>query len=331
MARHFDFAGVLMKIIPTALAALALLASAGVSADGRADAIKAFETRQDRVALGLLQAAAKAAPDDAELQAYLGRAYTRAAQGEPAVAALARAVELAPARAEYHLYMVSALGQYIATAGMFRKMSLGKQVKEHAERAVALDPGSVRARESLMQFYLQAPGIAGGSVDKAREQAAAIAKLSPAEGLRIEAILARADKRPEAEVVAAWEKAIAAPGASADARMQYAFHLQGLEKWDAAFAQFEALAPAHAGARYQVGRTAAMSGQRLADGEKALRAYLGTGPQGENDPALEAAHWRLGQVLEKAGRRDDARAQYQAALKENPGFQQAKEALDKLD
>jgi tetratricopeptide (TPR) repeat protein len=314
-----------------ALSALVLLASGSALADARTDAIKAFESRQDRVALGLLQAAAKAAPDDAELHAYLGRAYTRAAQGEAAMAALARAIELAPAKAEYHIHMVSAIGQQVTQVGMFKKMGLAKQVREHAERAVALDPGSVRARESLMQFYVQAPGIAGGSMDKAREQAAAIAKLNAAEGLRIEAILARADKKPDAEVVQAWERAIAAPGASDDARMQYAFYLQGKEKWEAAFAQFDALAKKNAGALYQVGRTAAMSGKNLEAGEKALRAYLETGPKAENDPAIEAAHWRLGLVLEKAKRPDEARAQYQAALKENPDFQQAKDALDKLD
>ncbi|MGQ0586271.1 MAG: tetratricopeptide repeat protein [Gammaproteobacteria bacterium] len=313
------------------LAALALLSSGAVGADARGDAIKAFDTRQDRVALGLLQAAAKAAPDDAELHAYLGRAYTRAAQGEPAVAALTRALELAPDKADIHLHMVSALGQYISQVGMFKKMSLGKQVKEHSERAVALDPSSVRARESLMQFYIQAPGIAGGSMDKAREQAAAVARLDPAEGLRLDAILARADKKPDTEVVAAWEKAIAAPGAPPNTRMQYAFYLQGLEQWDAASAQFEILARTNAGALYQVGRTAAMSGKNLEAGEKALRAYLETGPRAENDPAIEAAHWRLGLVLEKATRRDEARAQYELALKENPDFKQAREALDKLD
>jgi tetratricopeptide (TPR) repeat protein len=319
------------KLLLPAAAALALLAGGEALADARADAIKAFDARQDRAALAQLQALAKTTPDDAELQDYLGRALTRAAQGEAAVAALTRAVELAPQKAEYHLHLVSALGVQVSQVGMLKKMSIAKQVREHAARAVELDPASVRARESLMQFYIQAPGIAGGSMDKAREQAAAIARLNAAEGLRIDAILARADKKPDAEIVAAWEKAIAAPGASDDARMQYAFYLQAQEQWEAAFAQFDALAKKNAGALYQVGRTAAMSGKNLEGGEKALRAYLETGPKAENDPAIEAAHWRLGLVLEKAKRRDEARAQYQAALKQNPDFQQAQDALDKLE
>lgn len=320
--------------VSTALAVLALLASTPALADARTDAIKAFEARQDRAALAQLEALAKASPDDAEMHDYYGRALARASRAEPAVAALTRAVELAPTRSDYHLHLVSALSLQISQVGMFKKMSLGKRVREHMDRAVELDPASVPAREALMQFYAQAPGIAGGSMDKAHEQAAAIAKLDVAEGLKADAILARYDKKPESEIIAAWEKAIAAPEAKPVARMAYAFYLQGQEKWDAAFAQFDAAAkanPAAKGALYQIGRTAAMSGQRLEDGEKALKAYLDAGPRAENDPAREAAHWRLGQVLEHAKRRDEARAQYQLALMENADFKQAREALDKLD
>jgi tetratricopeptide (TPR) repeat protein len=317
-----------------ALAAVLLLACATARADERAEAIKAFEARQDRAALAQLQALAKAAPGDAELQAYLGRALTRASQGEAAVAALARAVELAPARGDYHLHLAAALGLQVSQVGMLKKMSLGKRAKEHMFRAVELDPASIRAHEALMQFYVQAPGIAGGSIEKAHEQAAVVARLDPAQGLRLEALLARADKKPEAEIVAAWERAIAAPGAPPETRLQYGFFLQAEEKWDAAFAQFEALVkerPGDGAPLYQIGRTAALSGQRLADGEKALRGYLEAGPKAESDPAREAAHWRLGQVLARAKRRDEARAEYQAALKENPDYAQAREALEELD
>ena len=317
-----------------ALAALALFTAGTAFADGRADAIKAFESRQDRAALAQLESLAKAAPQDAELQDYLGRARLRAGQVEPAVAALTRAVELAPEASEYHRHLAGALGQHIQQASFLKKPGLAKRMREHMERAVALDPNSVRAREALMQYYAQAPGIAGGSVDKAREQAVAVAQFNPAEGLRLQASMARFDNKPEAEVVAAWEKAVAAPGATWEARLEYGQYLQARGRWEPAFAQFDALVkadPAAPGPQYQVGKTAALSGQRLADGEKALRAYLETGPKADSDPPREAAHWRLGQVLHKAGRKDEARAQYQLALKENPDFAQAKEALDKLD
>lgn len=49
-------------------------------------------------------------------------------------------------------------------------------MKSAWEKAVQLDPKTVDARESLIQYYLQAPAIAGGSVDKAIEMATEIKK-----------------------------------------------------------------------------------------------------------------------------------------------------------
>ena len=315
-------------------AALALLACGAAAAEPRADAVKAFEARQDRAALAQFEALAKAAPDDAELQNYLGRARLRAGQVEPAVKALERAVELAPGNSAYHLSLSGALGQQVQQVGMFRKMGMAGRIKEVMERAVALAPESVSAREALMQFYAQAPGIAGGDMKLARKQVDVVMPLDATVGLRMSAFMARAEKKPDAEVTAAWEKAVAADNADGTNRFAYATYLTGREKWDEAFAQLDALAklrPGAPGVKYQLGRVAALSGKRLAEGEAALKSYLETGPKAESDPGLDAAHWRLGMILEKSGRKDDARAQYQASLKENPAFKQARAALDELD
>ena len=47
--------------------------------------------------------------------------------------------------------------------------------------------------------------------------------------------------------------------------------------------------------------------------------------------AHEAAHWRFGNLWEKKGDKNSARAAYQAALAINPSFPQAIEALKKLN
>lgn len=80
---------------------------------------------------------------------------------------------------------------------------------------------------------------------------------------------------------------------------------------------------------YQLGRLAAVSGQYLAEGEAALRKYLAM-PRGKDDPEPKHARYRLGQVLAHAGRKDEARAELQAALKLDPKFKDAKDALAAL-
>jgi tetratricopeptide (TPR) repeat protein len=313
---------------------LALLGCGMARADERSDAIRAFDQRQDRVAAERFEALAKAAPDDAELQNYLGRARLRVGQVAAGVDALERAVVLKPDNSAYHLNASGGLGQLVNEVGMFKKMSIAGRVKEHMVRAVELAPESVPAREALMQFYAQAPGIAGGDMKLARKQVEVVMPLDASVGLRMQAILAGFEDKSEAEVIAAWEKAVAADDAEGRSRFAYALYLQGLKRWDAAFAQLDALAklkPDAPGVRYQFGRGAALSGQRVADGESALKAYLETGPKADSDPGRDAAHWRLGMVYEKGGRKDDARAEYKLSLKENPQFKQAREALDELD
>ena len=57
-------------------------------------------------------------------------------------------------------------------------------------------------------------------------------------------------------------------------------------------------------ARYLIGRTGALSGQRLERAQLELTAFLAA-PRRENAPRPASAHWRLGMVYEKQGRSRD--------------------------
>ena len=63
-----------------------------------------------------------------------------------------------------------------------------------------LDPASVEARLDLAEYYTEAPVIMGGGLDKAREQAAQVAKQNSAKSHLILARIAEKEKQfPEAE------------------------------------------------------------------------------------------------------------------------------------
>ena len=84
-------------------------------------------------------------------------------------------------------------------------------------------------------------------------------------------------------------------------------------------------------ALYQIGRIAALSGQQLDRGLASLRRCLTlTPPATPNTPGHAAAHWRIGNLLEKKGDQPGARAAYEAALKLDPTFLGAIDALKKL-
>ena len=88
--------------------------------------------------------------------------------------------------------------------------------------------------------------------------------------------------------------------------------------------------PDYYGALFHYGRVAALSGERIERGMASLQKSLQL-PVPAGWAGHDAGQWRLGLLHEKKGDKAAARAAYQAALKETPGYPQAVEALKKLD
>ena len=237
-------------------------------------------------------------PREPEAHALL--ASLRAAKEDPdgAVKAAEKAVELAPNHSDYHRQLGDAYGFAAQKAGILSKMGLGKKCRLAYEKAVELDPANLNARSSLVLFYQMAPGIAGGGMDKAYAQAAEIKKRDASRGFIAYVLLYTGEKKfPEA-----WAEVDAALKAAPD--------------------DYQAL--------FQAGRTAVLSGEQIDRGMETLKKCLTlTPPIGA--PGHDAVHWRLGNLWEKKGDKAAARAAYQAALKVNPNFPQAIDALKKLN
>ena len=67
----------------------------------------------------------------------------------------------------------------------------------------------------------------------------------------------------------------------------------------------------------------------LARAERYLRKYLGQQPEGDS-PTLAEAHWRLGLILEKEGRKNDAASEVGAAIALDPSLEKAKGDLKRI-
>jgi tetratricopeptide (TPR) repeat protein len=282
-------------------------------------------------ALLAAEALVKAEPKNGEAWIALAQARVYAKQYEKAIDAGEKAVGLSPKNAQAHYWLGNALGSRIGQVGMLGKMSIAPKLHDAFEQAVKLDPSLSDARNSLIQFYLQAPSVAGGSVDKAKAQAAAMAKYDRATSLGAQARIAMHEKN-WAQAVKYGEAAMTLKPDDAKMRQQLIVLYQETKRWSDAYAAVKkwiAQSPNSNNAYYQLGRLAAESGQYLPEGETALRTYLKM-PRDAEDPQPKNAHYRLGQVLAKVGRKDEARAAFQAALKLDPKMREAKDALAAL-
>jgi tetratricopeptide (TPR) repeat protein len=277
-------------------------------------------------ALEARPAPAPAAPPWAPIREALGKGDAGAA-----VAAADAALKTFPKDATVLLWAGRAYGQTAMSASVFTKMSWAKKCREAWEKAVRIDPAALEPRLELLRYYLVAPGIAGGSVEKARAHAAKITSLDATQGYIAAGTIADHEKKP-AEAEAAFRKAAEADPKGVQGPIALASHFARQKRWPEARAIFERRVdtdPNDAFAVYQLGRIAFLSGEEMEKGLSLFDRYL-TLPVPEAGPTHADARWRKGLLLEKLGREPAAIAEYREALKADPGHRGAKRELDRL-
>jgi tetratricopeptide (TPR) repeat protein len=192
---------------------------------------------------------------------------------QAAVNLLEPAVAQSPNDAEAHYLLGVAYGKLAERSNVFRQASLARRTRAEFEKAVAIDPNHVMARMSLVEYYTLAPNFFGGSIARAQEQAAEIAKRNPASGHRANAFI-------------------------------YG-HLKRYDLAAAELRQAAALEPDDMPTLFEIGHLAAVSGENLAEGQQALEKYVGHTPS-KGDPSLDQALDWLAQIYEREGRTADA-------------------------
>ena len=290
-----------------------------------------------RIALPTVLALLLAAPDARSANPEPARpsAPIRAAleKGDPdaAVTAADAALAASPKDTDVLLWAGRAYGQRALSASVFTKMSWAKKCHEAWEKAIAIDPSFLDARSELLRYYLMAPGIVGGGVEKAREQAAKIAALDATQGHLSRGRIAEHEK-DLAGAETAYRKAAETDAKGTMGPIALAVFLGGQKRWGEARAIFEkrlAADPEDATAVYQLGRVALFSGEEMEKGLAFFDRYV-TLPVPEDGPSHADARWRKGLLLEKLGKTPAAVAEYREALKLDPAHRGAKRELERL-
>ena len=125
----------------------------------------------------------------------IGKNYYGLGDYKKATESLEKAIALEPDNSEFHLWMGRAYGRRAETSSMITAPGYASKARQFFEKAAQLNPNNLEAQSDLFEYYLEAPGFLGGGQDKAAATAAAIARISPAEGHWAQAKLA--EKRKE--------------------------------------------------------------------------------------------------------------------------------------
>jgi tetratricopeptide (TPR) repeat protein len=354
----------LHRLVAVLTVLLAFDTGRAVAAD---EIVTLMEDGHYRRAQTLIDARAAAQPDDPTTLYLRARMTFITGDAAAALPLAEKAATLAPRNADHRYLVAQCVGTMAQRSGALKGLGLAKRFKREAEAARVLDPRNGETYEGLIEFYSVAPGIAGGNDKRAAALAETLVAIDPVRGRLAQARLCFRDKQ-EARGEAALRQALAADPNSYRARMTlvrfladdsrkkwaeaeehakaalainpgrsaayaalaglYA-HLERWEDLDRILAESERALPANLSAHYQAARTLLGDDREHARSERLLRKYLTHEPE-IGAPTKAHAHWRLGLVIEQQGRKPEALAEVQMALRLKPDLDDAKKDLKRL-
>lgn len=310
-----------------ACAACLLFPSLPSGGESIAEAMKLFAAKDYDGARRTLETVISRDGSDAEARYQLSKllaSYFR--DYDAAEEMMEKAVALADENAEYHFHLGSVYGAQAQLAGLLSKFSYAKKTRDQFERAVTLQPDTVRYRLALLSYYLMAPGIAGGDVDKARSQGHEILKRDAFEGhMSLARIADNEDELENAEKE--YTLAVSARPAAWRPHHMLGYLYLRMKRADDAVAQFREyvrLSPADPN-----------SYDSLADG------YMANGNTGEAlkcylqalslDPHFPSSLFGAGNCHKAKGMKAEALQNFRQYLAENPKGPYADKAKERID
>jgi tetratricopeptide (TPR) repeat protein len=336
---------------------------------GNGGAVEALaEAGHWKRARNILEPWVKAHPEDAKGCYLLSEVKLTFGDLGEALLFAQHAVELDGRNSNFHLELGKVYGEMADRASYFSAASLAVKFRKEVETAIDLDSRNLDALDTMMLFKYQAPGIMGGSKDEAHSLAGKIAAINPAEGYLSRAELAELEKDPK-EMETFYLEAVQANPKNYDAQASLAkFYSQPTQakyaeagkyaqaviqidsgraqgywilarvfavqqRWsdlDHAVASAEKNVPDDLRAYYEAAQGLLEIGKDLQRAETYSRKYLSQEPEGE-EPDTADAHRLLALVLEKEGRKPEALAEIQTALRLRPNFNAAKDDLKRLE
>ncbi|MCF6288197.1 MAG: hypothetical protein L3J53_03045 [Proteobacteria bacterium] len=131
-------------------------------------------------------------------------------------------------------------GMQAQDASIFFKLGYAKKSKKYLQKAHEADPTNIVYMESLIQFNIQAPGIAGGDSDAVEPLLKKIEKLDNTKAVNLRAQFL-AKEEDEATALAYLNKEIAMEPANMDYHLYKGFLLSSMDKPDHAVAVYKVI------------------------------------------------------------------------------------------
>jgi len=306
---------------------------ADVKRDSALEAARqAYEASDYSKAVQLLQAAGAAEPANAEIQLWLTKTYYELHQHDAAINSGEKAIGIDPQNSKYHEWLGRAYGLKAENSSWISALGWAKKARKEFALAVKLDGSNFAARQALIEYDCSAPGIADGGEDKARPQIAEIAALDATEG-HYAAGNCRRQKKDFAAADEEFTKALQGRPRSIELIYDigdYALRRNEPDRLIAVADAGESVSKSDPRAKFYRAAAFVMKDEKAEEAERLLLEYLKQAPVRTAYPRPAVAHYWLGRLFQLQGKLAESAAEYEAALRLDPKYKTAHEALKKI-
>lgn len=323
----------LAALLCVLLACAATVSAALHQSDGLEAGRRAYESSDYSKAVLELQTAAAKETQNGEIQLLLTKSYLELQERDAAITSAERAVTIDPKSSEYHEWLGRAYGEKADHSSMFSALGLARKTHREFEIAVELDEENFPARQALIEYYCDAPGIVGGGEEKAKPEIEKLQAMDASEG-HFAAGVCRKQKKDFAAADAEFKLALESHPKRADLIYDigdYAMrhgHAEQLMQVAELGAQ---VAPTDPRGLFYRAVGLILKNEKPEAAEKLLREYLQKAPKRAEYPRYSTAHEWLGRLYQNKGDKKSAEKEYQAALQLDPKDKNVRESLKRVE
>ena len=271
----------------------------------------------------------KSNPNDLKTIEYLGDIAGHKKQWDKAIVYYKTLVEAKPNNANYHYKYGGVMGMQALEVNKFKALGMIGDIKNAFKTSAKLDPNHIDVRWALVEFYIQLPGIIGGSEKTAIAYANQLENISKVDGFLAKGYIAEYSNRPK-DAETYYKKAIEVGGSVTCYQKLSDLYENTTKEPQKAIANIEEAQTKHQrnGLHYQIGKVCAQYNTQLDKGVNCLNTYIRNYSTTDGVPK-SWAYYRLAQIYKHKGDRDEALKYIDLALskKELKPFKDEKEAI----
>tara|TARA_R110000772_G_scaffold89095_2_gene184844 strand:- start:49 stop:1005 length:957 start_codon:yes stop_codon:yes gene_type:complete len=272
----------------------------------------------------LFQSYLETHPNSLKSKEYLGDIASYSKDWDTAIDYYKDLVSIDAVNASYHFKYGGATSMKALEISKVRALLYVSDIREAFETAASLDPMHIETRWALVEFYIQLPGLIGGSEAKAIEYADQLGEISPVDGYLANGYIAEYTERPlDAENF--YKKAIEVGGSLHTYEKLSKLYETNNQPQEAIETSTRSLKVHKRNQlNYQIGKIAAQYNVDPELGLHSLEEYVKNHSVKDGVPK-DWAYYRMAQIYKNLGKKENALLWINKALSSRPDFKEALE------